>query len=210
MLQRPSVQAQFDGYHYYPIGGGKPIPYEAEKETPKPKTPAMPLNFKSNPPNRIEFNLNQPIRIIEAPKIIVAESKPVLVEPPKLEKPKLLNYSVNFGFSRRTRDAYIAKELEKSALDQSVVSQQKQTLNNSFVNNQSVSDSFSDIKKELSKEGSKETQKRRTFSINASSLIPDRIRKQSRGSFHRSNDKSVIMDSQTIASYSTAERSRIV
>jgi len=81
----------------------------------------MPLNFKSNPTNRIEFNLNQPIRIIEPTKIIVSESKPVLVEAAKVEKPKLLNYSVNFGFSRRTRDAYIAKELEKSALDQSYV-----------------------------------------------------------------------------------------
>jgi hypothetical protein len=54
----------------------------------------------------------------------------------------------------------------------------------------------------------KETVKRRTFSINASSLIPDKLRSSRRGSFHKSNDKSVILDNSTIASYSTAARSR--
>jgi hypothetical protein len=31
MLHRNSIQAQFDGYHYYPIGGGKPIPFALEE-----------------------------------------------------------------------------------------------------------------------------------------------------------------------------------
>lgn len=71
----PQVQKEFDGYHYYPIGGGKPIPFSLENEALKDKKPTVPnLNFK-NPtvPNRIEFNLNQPIRIID-------NSKPLQVE----------------------------------------------------------------------------------------------------------------------------------
>lgn len=61
---------------------------------------------------------------------------------------------------------------------------------------------------ETIKEPDKETQKRRTFSINASSLIPDRLRRSSRGSFQKTNEKSNILDSSTIASVSTATRSR--
>lgn len=65
--------------------------------------------------------MNQPIRIIDSSKASLPEKtveKPVVVDPVKV---KILNNSVNFGFSRRTRDAYITKELEKSALDSSVI-----------------------------------------------------------------------------------------
>ena len=29
-LQESAVQAQFDGYHYYPMGGGRPIPFSVD------------------------------------------------------------------------------------------------------------------------------------------------------------------------------------
>jgi len=112
-----SVQAEFDGYHYYPIGGGRPIPFTIEKETLKDKKPAVAnLSFKNaQAPNRIEFNLNQPIRIIDNSKPPVEDKvqpQPV-IEPAKA---KILNRSINFGFSRRQRNDYIANQLDKSNL----------------------------------------------------------------------------------------------
>ena len=67
------------------------------------------------------------------------------IEPQANIKPMILNNSVNFGFSRRTRDAYIAKELEKSQLDSSSVLSPKATTHTrggSFVSKSSVDDSL--------------------------------------------------------------------
>ena len=94
-----------------------------------------------------------------------------------------MNHSINFGFSRRQRNDYITKELEKSnnALNQSVQEPKAQPKrSNSFIKtNPYADDSISNINssyKEEEREVNKETQKRRTFSINASSLVPDRLK----------------------------------
>lgn len=120
----------------------------------------------------------------------------------------ILNNSVNFGFSRRTRENYKAEIMQKSQLNESSILSPKQNKRGgSFVMKVNEDALNCSTAKEESKD--KETVKRRTFSINASSLIPNKLRPRSnRGSFHKANEKSVILDSQTIASYSTAARSR--
>ena len=61
LLQRNSIQALFDGYHYFPIGGGQPIPFTLDSKpvltTKVVRVKAASIGFRSNvEQNNIEFN----------------------------------------------------------------------------------------------------------------------------------------------------------
>ena len=112
LLQRNSIQALFDGYHYFPIGGGQPIPFTLDSKpvltTKVVRVKAASIGFRSNvEQNKIEFNSKQPIKIIDNSRIIHAQEIKSVVEP---IKPKLLNYSINFGFTRRKRDSFVGQK----------------------------------------------------------------------------------------------------
>lgn len=143
LIQRNSIQALFDGYHYFPIGGGQPIPFTLDSKDSKPVVPtkvvrvkAASIGFRTNiDQNKIEFNTNQPIRIIDNSRNIKGQEIKPAVEP---TKPKLLNYSVNFGFSRRKRDSLGGqKDGDSTMLDQSIMHKPVK-VNHSFANNSFV------------------------------------------------------------------------